>query len=144
MDFMEKNREICKDIRKGVNFFLCLNSSLEKFLTNFLAEASLEQSLPENAVANYDVFLVRIADNPFVLFTTHTLVKQSLLTHKSIAAEVREENHVVTRSMAHLGEVPHFSKSRLPWQIRCLVLCESENAHHVGVWAAPSIQIQGC
>lgn len=79
MDFMEKNREICKDIRKGVNFFLCLNSSLEKFLTNFLAEASLERSLPENAVANYDVFLVRIADNPFVLFTTHTLVKQSLL-----------------------------------------------------------------
>lgn len=80
MGFMEKNREICKDIRKGVNFFLCLNSSVEKFLTNFVAEASLERSLPENAVANYDIFLVRIADNPFVLFTTHTLVKQSVFS----------------------------------------------------------------
>lgn len=80
MGFMEKSREICKDIRKGVNFFLCLNSSVEKFLTNFVAEASLERSLPENAVANYDIFLVRIADNPFVLFTTHTPVKQSVFS----------------------------------------------------------------
>lgn len=30
-----KKCEISKDIRKGVNFLLCLNSSLERFLTNF-------------------------------------------------------------------------------------------------------------
>lgn len=80
MGFMEKNREICKDIRKGINFFIMLEFIFREISNQFLSEASLERSLPENAVANYDVFLVRIADNPFVLFTTHTLVKQSLFS----------------------------------------------------------------
>ena len=80
MGFMEKIVKYAKISGKALIFFIMLEFIFREISNQFLSEASLEQSLPENAVANYNVFLVRIADNPFVLFTTHTLVKQSLFS----------------------------------------------------------------
>lgn len=102
---------------------MMLEFIFRKISNQFLSEASLELNLPENHVASYDLFLAGTADNPFVLFTTHTLVKHSLfLTHKSVAAEVREENHVlITRSVTHLEKTPHFINTSLPWQVDTIV-----------------------
>lgn len=104
-----------------------------KISNQFFSEASLELSLPQNAVANYDLFLAGVADNPFVLSTTHTLVEHSLFSSHTNQMLQRSGKRLMWLPEAWLTWIrPHISSRQGchgKW-IQCLVLCESQDTRH--------------
>lgn len=88
-----------------------------KISNQFLSESSLELSFPENAVASYDLFLAGTADNPFVLFTTHTLMKHSLFFTTNQLLQRSGKRIMSWLPEAWLTWIRPHVKTRLPWQV---------------------------
>jgi hypothetical protein len=119
-----------------------------KFSKQFLSEASLELSLHVNAVANYNLFLARIADNPFVLFTTHTLGKHSVFSlHKHLLLQGSGKRLTLWLPEAKhdsLGQGPEFYQDKVAMARDPVSSCVNlRTLFTLGVYTAPSIQTEG-